>query len=237
MRVLLVIFVFMLFGCSGSYVSRDEFSIRTDDAIGKTRAFGIIYTECRSLRNISMEKLSSRSVAKLNGVVELYMGRMFDLYSKSSEGGMTKSEFVDLSKDVFEGSVGGRVFTFDKRSKDEYSGGYSGCVLSYLTDSDFRDFERSVWSELNTEYVAYNPSPRYPLRAKSRKIEGHCKFKFDITELGETEGIEVVDCPNKMFFYNSEAALKQWIYKPKLENGVPVRVSGLEYDFVFKIKK
>lgn len=65
--------------------------------------------------------------------------------------------------------------------------------------------------------------PRYPRRAKIRKIEGYVNLKFTIDENGYVKDIVVLDSkPKDTFDESAIKALKKSRFKPILEDGVAI---------------
>ncbi|WP_416306379.1 M56 family metallopeptidase [Neptunicella sp. SCSIO 80796] len=70
--------------------------------------------------------------------------------------------------------------------------------------------------------------PLYPPEAIEQKLNGSVVLRFDIEADGSTSNIEIVKSqPENTFDKNSIAALKQWIYKPRIVGGVAQKQSGL----------
>lgn len=86
-------------------------------------------------------------------------------------------------------------------------------------------------------------APIYPSRALSRGIEGYVIVEFTVTKLGTVKDPFVVeaftDSGNPTTIFNSaaiKAALK-FKYKPKIIDGDPVDVAGVQNKITFKIDK
>ena len=72
-------------------------------------------------------------------------------------------------------------------------------------------------------------------RAMSHGLQGWVRLSFDITEKGNTDNIEVIDSSHANIF--DEAAicsLLQWKYKPKIQDGTPVRQTNQTVQLDFK---
>jgi protein TonB len=66
-------------------------------------------------------------------------------------------------------------------------------------------------------------SPRYPISAAQSGKEGYVILEFDITEKGTVSNVKVLDAnPKRIFNKSAIQAIKNWKYKPKMEEGVPV---------------
>lgn len=63
-------------------------------------------------------------------------------------------------------------------------------------------------------------SPRYPMRAAMKRIEGWVKVEFTITENGGVKDAVVVDAqPKRVFDREALRAIVKWKFKPKLVDG------------------
>jgi periplasmic protein TonB len=78
---------------------------------------------------------------------------------------------------------------------------------------------------------------QYPSRASSRGLEGYCTVEFTVTEIGTTEDIKVADCPETVFASASIKAASKFKYKPRVVDGVAVKVPGVQNRFIFELAK
>ena len=77
-------------------------------------------------------------------------------------------------------------------------------------------------------------APQYPTRAAQRGIEGWCLVSFTVNGLGsvEEETITVVDAePPQIFNRSSVRAAARFKFQPRVEDGIGVPVSGVQYLF------
>ena len=81
-------------------------------------------------------------------------------------------------------------------------------------------------------------APLYPQSAASRGIEGYVLLEFTVTETGATADPVIIESQPKGVFDNaaSKAVLK-FKYKPRVENGLPIRVAGVRHVITFKLDK
>jgi protein TonB len=78
--------------------------------------------------------------------------------------------------------------------------------------------------------------PQYPNRALSRGIEGWCLVMFTVTETGTVINPVVVDAdPPDIFDNASVRAVTRFKYNPRVEDGVPVPVEGVQYLFRYNV--
>ena len=68
------------------------------------------------------------------------------------------------------------------------------------------------------------PSPVYPRRAKSRKIQGWVNVEFTITTAGRVKDVVVLAAePEGIFERNTLKTVKRWKFKPQLLDGKPTQ--------------
>lgn len=81
-------------------------------------------------------------------------------------------------------------------------------------------------------------NPAYPHTAALKGIEGFVDVIFDVTETGSTQNIEVVYAePERIFNSAVIKAVSRWKYKPKMEDGSAVRVTGVRERIRFNLDK
>lgn len=79
--------------------------------------------------------------------------------------------------------------------------------------------------------------PEYPRKAAMQGIEGWVRLKFDITEMGTVENVQVVDAkPKRIFNMAAKRALLKWKYRPKMEDGKAVPQPGEMVQLDFKLE-
>ncbi|MCP8900857.1 energy transducer TonB [Gilvimarinus xylanilyticus] len=86
-------------------------------------------------------------------------------------------------------------------------------------------------------------APHYPRRALTRGMEGEVVVSFTVTRTGATRDVIVISAETlegeATRVFNSAAirAAEGFKYKPKVENGVPVEVHGVQNRFIFELSK
>tara|TARA_B100000929_G_scaffold288788_1_gene277989 strand:+ start:1179 stop:1766 length:588 start_codon:yes stop_codon:yes gene_type:complete len=83
-------------------------------------------------------------------------------------------------------------------------------------------------------------APQYPTRAAQRGIEGWCLVSFTVNGLGsvEEDTITVVDAePPQIFNRSSVRAAARFKFQPRVEDGVGVEVSGVQYLFRYQLEE
>ncbi len=78
--------------------------------------------------------------------------------------------------------------------------------------------------------------PFYPIKAQQRGTQGFVKLCFDVDAEGRPINIEVVDfLPNDVFNKSATAAVSQWRYPAKTENGVKVVRHGVCAEVIYRL--
>ena len=90
----------------------------------------------------------------------------------------------------------------------------------------------------NGEYLPIiKVQPIYPSRARSRGIEGHCIVEYTVTQNGSTQDPKAVDCsPPGAFERASIKAVRKFKYRPRMVDGEPIEVAGVQNKFTFRLK-
>lgn len=78
--------------------------------------------------------------------------------------------------------------------------------------------------------------PVYPRRALSRGIEGYVIVEFTVTKVGSVRDPVVVEAnPENIFNQAALDAAKKFKYKPRVVNGEPTEVAGVQNKITFKL--
>jgi protein TonB len=83
-------------------------------------------------------------------------------------------------------------------------------------------------------------APQYPTRAAQRGIEGWCLVSFTVNGLGsvEEDTITVVDAePPQIFNRSSVRAAARFKFQPRVEDGIGVAVTGVQYLFRYQLEE
>ncbi|MGJ8687225.1 MAG: TonB family protein [Spongiibacteraceae bacterium] len=81
-------------------------------------------------------------------------------------------------------------------------------------------------------------APIYPRRAQSRGTTGYCTVEYTVTKSGTTRDIVAVDCsPPGYFERASVKAATKFKYKPRVVDGDPIEVPGIQNRFTFELEK
>ena len=80
--------------------------------------------------------------------------------------------------------------------------------------------------------------PIYPRRALSRGIEGYVIVQFTVTKQGTTKDIKIVESkPPGVFDRSAVQAAAKFKYKPRVVDGQPIEVPGVQNKITFEIEK
>jgi protein TonB len=82
-------------------------------------------------------------------------------------------------------------------------------------------------------------APQYPTRAAQRGIEGWCLVSFTVDGQGNVveDSIIVVDAePPSIFDRSSTRAATRFKFQPRVEDGVGVEVTGVQYLFRYQLE-
>jgi len=81
-------------------------------------------------------------------------------------------------------------------------------------------------------------APLYPESAAERGIEGYVLLEFTVTETGATADPVVIESqPSGIFDDAAKKAVLKFKYKPRVENGKPMRVEHVRHVITFKLDK
>ena len=80
--------------------------------------------------------------------------------------------------------------------------------------------------------------PVYPRRAQERGIEGYVLLSFTVSPTGAVVDPVVIESePKGVFDEAASRAVLRFKYKPRVENGKPIAVSGVQHVLTFAIEK
>ncbi|GAA6151108.1 energy transducer TonB [Pseudoteredinibacter isoporae] len=81
-------------------------------------------------------------------------------------------------------------------------------------------------------------APRYPGRAITRGIEGFVDIRFDVTKIGNTENIRIIQAQPEGIFDNAATqAVAKYKYQPALQDGEPVATKNVTERIRFTLEK
>ena len=79
--------------------------------------------------------------------------------------------------------------------------------------------------------------PIYPRRALSRGVEGYVIVEFTVTKQGTTRDVFVVESSSSMFENAAVKAAQKFKYKPRIVDGEPIEVPGVQNQITFEIEE
>jgi len=80
-------------------------------------------------------------------------------------------------------------------------------------------------------------APMYPRRAQTRGITGYCIVEYTVTTSGAIRDPRVVDCkPSGVFDKASVKAAHKFKYKPRVVDGEPIEVAGVQNKFTYELE-
>ena len=81
-------------------------------------------------------------------------------------------------------------------------------------------------------------APIYPRRAQTRGISGYCIVEYTVTKTGSIRDPKPVDCqPSGIFERASVKAATKFKYKPRVVDGEPIEVAGVQNKFTYELEK
>jgi protein TonB len=80
-------------------------------------------------------------------------------------------------------------------------------------------------------------APVYPSRALSRGLEGNCILEFTVTRTGAVTDVMTVECSSSLFERAATQAALKFKYKPRVIDGEPVDVRGVQHLITFLIER
>jgi protein TonB len=81
-------------------------------------------------------------------------------------------------------------------------------------------------------------APIYPRRAQTRGITGYCIVEYTVTKSGSIRDPQPVDCqPAGIFERASVKAAQKFKYKPRVVDGEPIEVAGVQNKFTYELEQ
>ncbi|MBK1638706.1 hypothetical protein CCR85_00845 [Rhodothalassium salexigens] len=95
----------------------------------------------------------------------------------------------------------------------------------------------AIGAPTDGEYLPIVKVPaQYPRRAQERGVEGWVMLEFTVTKQGTVTDISVIDADPKGYFERAaKRAAAKWKYKPKVVNGQPIAVTGVQHKVTFEM--
>ncbi|MDG0979758.1 MAG: TonB family protein [Halieaceae bacterium] len=81
-------------------------------------------------------------------------------------------------------------------------------------------------------------APIYPRRAQTRGLTGYCIVEYVVTKTGSIRDPIAVDCqPAGVFERASLKAAEKFKYKPRVVDGEPIEVAGVQNKFTYELEQ
>ena len=81
-------------------------------------------------------------------------------------------------------------------------------------------------------------APIYPRRAQTRGISGYCIVEYTVTKTGSIRDPQAVDCqPSGIFESASVKAAEKFKYKPRVVDGEPIEVAGVQNKCTYELEQ
>jgi len=81
-------------------------------------------------------------------------------------------------------------------------------------------------------------APIYPRRAQTRGITGYCIVEYTVTRNGSIRDPQAIDCqPAGIFERASLKAALKFKYKPRVVDGEPIEVAGVQNKFTYELEQ
>ena len=81
-------------------------------------------------------------------------------------------------------------------------------------------------------------APIYPRRAQTRGISGYCIVEYTVTKTGSIRDPIAVDCqPSGIFDRASVKAATKFKYKPRVVDGEPIEVAGVQNKLTYELEQ
>lgn len=127
--------------------------------------------------------------------------------------------------------------TPEMRSEVVKPGGNTVNLGALSVDNDLAVDTSAGLSASDGEYLPIvKVAPIYPSRAQSRGIEGWVLLSFTVTEAGSVIEPRVIDAdPRGVFDRAAMKAVERFKYKPRVVNGQPQVVRGVEHLITFQL--
>jgi len=80
-------------------------------------------------------------------------------------------------------------------------------------------------------------APNYPRRAEQRGLEGYVTLEFTVTRQGTVRDARVIESSNSVFDTAAVEAVMRFRYRPRVIDGEPVDVPGVQFRMTFQLER
>ena len=113
----------------------------------------------------------------------------------------------------------------DSGAMSSSSGSASGSATSAAPAASSNSGERVQLSPQATQSVTVSVPPDYPLLARQMKVQGAVRLQALISREGTIQELQILSGPGILATAAREA-VKQWHFKPYIQNGQPVETQA-----------
>lgn len=113
-----------------------------------------------------------------------------------------------------------------------------GVLVDYISRNHTRLVTPGVTTVIDSDnnmLALYTRAPDYPPEALAERREADVVLEFTISEYGRTRDVRVVSSSDSTFNDAAVDALSEFLYAPRLVDGVPVEMSGVRTTIRFKL--
>lgn len=104
-------------------------------------------------------------------------------------------------------------------------------MIGFLAQSTARAQQDDAWLPI------VKVAPVYPVRALERGLEGYVVLEYTVTERGAVEDAIVVESSSTLFHEAALDSVRKYKYSPRIENGEPVAVPGVQSIIRFELEQ
>ena len=109
--------------------------------------------------------------------------------------------------------------------------------ISYSASRINADIGTGKFAIVDGDYLPIvKVAPIYPRRAQTRGLEGYCLIEFTVTKLGTVTDARPVECSSSLFERASVNAALKFKYKPRVVDGEPIEVPGVQHIIRFELE-
>ena len=114
---------------------------------------------------------------------------------------------------------------------------FTGLVALLATCTSMYVMAEETDTPVNQEYAPLEKkAPIYPYVTQFNGIEGYCIVQYTVTQLGKVKDAFPETCsPIGLFEGVSVESAKKFIYQPRIVDGIPKSVSGVQNKFTFDL--
>ena len=114
---------------------------------------------------------------------------------------------------------------------------FTGLVALLATCTSMYVMAEETDTPVNQEYAPLEKkAPIYPYVTQFNGIEGYCIVQYTVTQLGKVKNAFPETCsPIGLFEGVSVESAKKFIYQPRIVDGIPKSVSGVQNKFTFDL--